>query len=215
MGAKTWMIVYADREPREMFRAGPVLDRAATETLARSLFPGESFGPAQESDLGFACPGRDERVLGCFDGVSVVAAGELLVEHPTELPPRFVEHGRKGIMILHGMVSAVDGFVFGYWRDGVLVRWLCVTPDDGIVADIGDRLPFEQPFWDGRHPVEVDEDEEPYPLPFHPLEMGNAALSEYFGYQLEGIEDPSLIEPWTIPLLLYRRSQRPWWAFWR
>lgn len=215
MGAKTWMIVYADRDPREVFRTGPVLDRAATDALARALFPGESLGEAEACDLGHACPGRDTLVVGCFDGVSVVAAEEFIVARPTALPPRIVAHGGRGTMLFHGMYSTSDAFAFGLWRDGALVRWISLSPDDGIVCDIGERLPFEQPYWDGRYPVEVDADEDPYPLPFHPLELGEAALREYFGYQLEGVVDPSLVDPDTIPLLRYPRLRHPWWAFWR
>lgn len=215
MGAKTWMIVYADRDPREVFSAAPSLDPVATDALARALFPGETFGQAQACDLGYVCPGRDMLVLGCFDGVSVIAAQEFIVARPTALPPRVIEHGRRGTMIFHGMYSASDAFAFGLWRDGVLIRWISLAPDDGIVCDIGERLPFERPYWEGRYPVEVDEDEAAYPLPFHPLELGEAALREYFGYQLEGVVDPLLLDPWSIPLLRYARHRRPWWAFWR
>ncbi|HEY1136685.1 MAG TPA: hypothetical protein VGE64_04260 [Xanthomonadaceae bacterium] len=215
MGAKTWMIVYADRDPREVFRAAPTLDPVATDALARALFPSESLGPAQAGDLGYACPGRDALVLGCFDGVSVVAAQEFIVARPTALPSRIIEHGRRGTMIFHGMYSTSDAFAFGLWRDGVLIRWISLAPDDGVVCDIGERLPFEQPYWDGQYRVDVDIDEAPYPLPFHPLELGEAALREYFGYQLEGLVDLSLVDPDTIPLLRYPRLRRPWWAFWR
>jgi hypothetical protein len=118
-------------------------------------------------------------------------------------------------MIFHGMYSAVDAFVFGLWRDGVLLRWLSLAPDGGIVCDIGERLPFELPYWDGLHAVEVDEGEAAYPLPFHPLDLGEAALREYFGYQMQGSVDPSLLDAWTIPMLRYDKSPRRWWAFWR
>jgi hypothetical protein len=54
--------------------------------------------------------------------------------------------------------------------------------------------------------VDVDEDEPPYPFPFHPLELAEAALSEFFGYQLEGIFDATLEEPESVPLMRYRRD---------
>jgi hypothetical protein len=59
-----------------------------------------------------------------------------------------------------------------------------------------------------------DADEEAYPFPFHPLELGEAALRELFGYQLEGIVDRILFEPETIPLIRYKRSRSRWslWA---
>jgi hypothetical protein len=49
-----------------------------------------------------------------------------------------------------------------------------------------------------------------YPFPFHPLELGEAALKEFFGYQLEGFIDPALLQPESITLVKYRRSQSRW-----
>jgi hypothetical protein len=37
-----------------------------------------------------------------------------------------------------------------------------------------------------------------YPFVFHPLELGETALLELFGYQLEGTVDPSRLEPEDI-----------------
>jgi hypothetical protein len=59
-----------------------------------------------------------------------------------------------------------------------------------------------------------DEDDDAYPFPFHPLELGEAALSDLFGYQLEGFIDEGLVQPETIPLLRFKRSKRRW-SFWR
>lgn len=215
MGAKTWMIAYADGDPRSVLRKGMTLDREATDALGKALFPGDTLGAPRESNLGFMCPQSDEVVLGAFPGLAMVAAFECIVQRPEDLPRRLLDHGRRATMICHGMFSSVDAFAFGLWRDGVLVRWLSLSPDDGIVCDIGERLPFEQPYWQGAHPVEVDAGDPPYPLPFHPLELGEAALREYFGYQLEGIYDPSQLQPESIPMLRYARKKRPWWAFWR
>jgi hypothetical protein len=52
-----------------------------------------------------------------------------------------------------------------------------------------------------RHPAADDG----YPLPLHALELGEAALKEFFGYQLEGIIDPELLQPESIPLIKYKR----------
>ena len=45
--------------------------------------------------------------------------------------------------------------------------------------------------------LELDPEEDPasYPFPFHPLELGEAALQAMFGYQLEGYLASSLLEP--------------------
>ena len=31
-----------------------------------------------------------------------------------------------------------------------------LSPDGGILEDIGERLPFEEPFWSGHHPATVE-----------------------------------------------------------
>ena len=52
-----------------------------------------------------------------------------------------------------------------------------------------------------------------YPFPFHPLDLGEAALAALFGYHIEGPIDPALLAPETIPLARYKRS-RSRWKFW-
>ena len=121
--------------------------------------------------------------------------------------------------MLHAMHSVVDWFAFAVWEDGVLRRSLSVAPDEGVMEDIGSRMAFELPYWNGAHPA-VDPDEEPdsYPLPFHPLELGEAALREFFGFQLEGYLDAALLEPERIRMLRFeppgRLPGKAWWKFW-
>ena len=55
--------------------------------------------------------------------------------------------------------------------------------------------------------------EDEYPFPFHPLELGEAALVELFGYQLEGMMDPDALQPEQIPLVRFKRN-RPRWKLW-
>jgi len=51
MGAKTWMLVFADFNAREALAAKPQLDREATQKLANTLFPGEKLEPIGDGDL--------------------------------------------------------------------------------------------------------------------------------------------------------------------
>jgi hypothetical protein len=105
-----------------------------------------------------------------------------------------------------------SGSYGGAKRHEQLARPIGLSPDSGILEDIGQRLPFEKPYWSGQHPA-TDDDLNGYPFPFHPLELGEAALKEFFGYQLEGFIDPTLLEPESIPLVKYKRS-RSRWKFW-
>jgi hypothetical protein len=188
------------------------LNRDATLQLARSLFPREKLEPIGDGDLSYTCPPDEELHIGCFPGVSILAAKEFGIDYPSRLPLTFLSVGRTGTVYLHAMHSVVDWFACAQWINGRLVRSLSLSPDSGILEDIGERLPFEVPFWSGQHPA-TDNDEEDYPFPFHPLELGEAALKEFFNYQLEGLIDPSLLQPESIPLVKYKRS-RPRWRFW-
>jgi hypothetical protein len=99
---------------------------------------------------------------------------------------------------LHAMHSVVDWFAYAIWTgDGELWRSLSVSPDHGIIENLGVPLAFEAPYWAGELAPEVDDDddEEPYPLPFHPLELAEDALRSQFGFNYEGSyleDDPDL-----------------------
>ncbi len=175
VGAKTWMLVYANRNVGDALRGGPQLDRDATLH-------------------------------------SILAAKEFGIDYPSKLPAPFISVGGGGTVYLHAMHSVLDWFAYAHWINGQLVRSLSLSPDSGILEDIGQQLPFEEPFWSGKNPASDDE-EDAYIFPFHPLELGEAALKEFFGYQLEGFIDPALLQPESIPLVKYKRS-RSRWKFW-
>jgi hypothetical protein len=215
MGAKTWMLVYADANARLALEVQPELDREATKRFARELFPGEKLEPIDDGDLSDTSPPDDELHIGCFAGVSIVAAKEFGIDHPSRLPESFVAAGGGGKVYLHAMHSVVDWFAFALWSNGELLRSLSLSPDSGIIEDIGQRLAFELPYWSGKHPVVGSEDAaNSYPFPFHPLELGEAALLEFFGYQIEGFVDDTLLDAELIPLACFKRS-RSKWKFWR
>lgn len=213
MGAKTWMLVYADGDPSAALQRRPVLDREATVRLAGSLFPDETLEVAGATDLLHTSP-DNEIHAGHFPGVAVVAAAEFGIDYPSKLPPQFLLAAPFARVHLHAMHSVVDWFAFAVWTNGTLVRSLSLSPDSGILEDIGAPLPFEEAYWNGRHPaVEPGEDPADYPFPFHPLELGEAALGALFGYQLEGPLDRNLFDAESVKLLRFTRA-RPWWKFW-
>ncbi len=219
MGAKTWMLVYADSDARAALKARPQLDREATQRFASALFTGQKLEAGGDVDLSDTSPAGDDVHIGCFAGVSVVAAREFGNECPSKLPESFIAAGDGRTIWLHAMHSVVDWFAYAQWADGRLLRSLSLAPANGIIEDIGQRLPFEEPFWSGQHPaVDYEEKKHPYPFPFHPLSLGEAALRELFGYQLEGWEasfhDSTLLDAESIPLVRYKRP-RSWWKFWQ
>ncbi len=215
MGAKTSILVYADQDARVALSARPQLDRARTATFARTLFAGETLTPQDDGTLLDTSPPDDEIVIGCFPGVTIVAAKECGVDRPSTLSRRFIDAGKRGRVTLHAMHSSVDWFAFACWSEGTLMRSLSLSPDSGVIEDVGAKLPFEQPYWGGEHPAVDPEEDEQYPLPFHPLELGEAALDALFGFQLEGGMMSALIDPEDVVLMRFTRSKaKPWWRVW-
>lgn len=213
MGANTWMLVCSKGNPVERLKTHPVLDRDATIALARQLFPREKMVALDDGDLSNTCPPGGEIVIGCFNGISIVAAKEFGVDTPSSLPARFIEAFPGHRVVLHAMHSVVDWFAYAVWNDGTLQRALSLSPDSGVLEDIGDRLPFEAPYWAGDHPAfEPDEDDAEYPFVFHPLELGEAALVALFGYQIEGMTVAGSVAPETIRLMRLKRK-KSWWRF--
>lgn len=213
MGAKTWMLVYSKGNPKDILKSHPALDREATTALVGKLFSAERLQALDDGDLSFTCPPEDEIAAACYPGLVILAADEFGIDFPSRLSGKFVDAFSDGTLYLHAMHSVVDWFAFAVWRNGELRRSLSLSPDSGILEDIGDRLPFEAPYWAGERPVfgedefdDEDEEEDGYPFVFHPLELGEAALDEFFGYILEGVVEPGHLEPEQIPLMRFKRS---------
>ena len=209
MGVKNWILVFAAGDVRNSLCGKVTLDRRATDEFAGALFPAESLASLGDTDLLQANPPDDEMIGGCFDGVSIVAAREFGIDFPSKLDARFVAYGKHRTIYLHSQHSVVDWFAFAVWQDGKLVRALSLSPDRGVMENIGEPLPFEEPFWDGQH-AEGDD----YPLPFHPLELAESARRALFGYRTEGIVDPELPFAEDIPMTRFKRAQKSWWKFW-
>lgn len=214
MGAKTWMLIYSSGLPSEILKSNPVLDRDATVALAKKLFPSEKLELIDDGNLSYTCPPDNELVIGCFPGLSIIAAKEFGIDYPSKLPSVFVDSALGNSVYLHAMQSVVDWFAYAIWKNGKLQRSLSLSPDSGVLEDIGTRPPFEEPYWAGHYPaVDPEDEDDEYPFAFHPLELGEAALLEFFGYQLEGIVGPSQLKPEKVQLMRFKRS-KPWRRLW-
>jgi hypothetical protein len=100
------------------------------------------------------------------------------------LDRRFLQAAAGRTVYLHAMHSVVDWFAFAVWRaDGELGRALSMSPDSGVIENLGEPLAFEQPFWAGERPIGGDDD---YPFAFSPPELGEEALGTLFGFVYEG-----------------------------
>lgn len=202
------MIVYSNGSPREVLRAKPSLDREASAALARKLFRERTVIPLDDGDLSCTNPSTDEIIVGCFPGVSIVAAAEFGFDIPSCLPIRFRGPELGSTVHVHVMNSVVDQFAFAVWENGELRRAFSATTENGLIESLGEPLPFEIPYWQGQHLALNDDptivEEEETWIPFHPLDLGEEAWGALFGYHLEGF--PDLFDPEEVPLLRFRKG---------
>lgn len=208
------MLVCSDSPAKDLLRNKPALDRARTLELAHQMFPNETLVPIEDASLEYTSPPDDELFIGCFNGLTIVAAKEFGIDYPSKLPSRWLEICNKKYSYFHAMHSVVDWFAYATWENSALTRSLSLSPDSGVLEDIGGKLWFEKPYWAGEHPVFEPGEEEEYPFVFHPLELGEEALASLFGYVLEGFPQPEHIEPSEVPLLAFHRQKQQWWKFW-
>ncbi|WP_433174731.1 DUF6928 family protein [Actinoallomurus sp. CA-150999] len=201
MGAKDWMLMYADAEVRPILQSTPPIDRGATAALVERLHPGRHVSWIGDGTLSEQANPPDHQVYaGCFAELTIVCSGEVALDRPSALDPRFLEEAAGRTVYLHAMHSVVDWFAYAVWEgDGALRRSLSLAPDHGIMERIGMPMAFEEPYWAGEHPLDIDDDEDerlpPYPFPFHPLDLAEGALRALFGFNYEGLyhdDDPNL-----------------------
>jgi hypothetical protein len=208
MGAKTAILAYASGSVADVLRNRPTeAGRTEAEAVLRRLHPAwpvsaDAVSPLVGNLAEAVYPPEDTAYVSSFPGLEVLCDQRLVLDHPSRLPQRLLEAANGRAVVLHAMHSVVDWLAFAIWIDGVLVRSLSVSPDGGIQENIGEPLSFEAPFWAGDHPVEPIPDlpdQTPYPLPFHPLELGEEALRALFGFVLEGLRDPEDADAFDIP----------------
>ncbi|MER7860981.1 hypothetical protein ABTX61_17890 [Amycolatopsis japonica] len=170
---------------------------ADSKILAEKLFgrvaPGVRSLPL---DLGI-WPGPGVVCASSAVGLQAICSREFIVRNPSQLTSLIEELARGKDSYAVFMDSAEDWTAFAVWSCGRLKRSLSIDPGSGVVEDLGDRLAFEEPFWNGGNAVRESAD---YPLPFHPGDLGNEALREFFGFILEGREDDRCFDPEEVKI---------------
>lgn len=190
MGAKTALLAFVDGDLRPALLGATRAALSEVEELVRQVHPGYLVEPDDETTLdGGVYPPDDVTNATVVAGAELICDRRLVLDRPSELPEHLLAMGAGRRIIMHGMHSVVDWLCFAVWEDGRLIRSLSLSPDSGIIENVGEPFEFERPYWAGEHPVEPVPgwpSEGPYPLPFHPLDLGEEALRELFGFILEG-----------------------------
>jgi hypothetical protein len=219
MGAKTALLAFVDGDlPTVLRRAGrspgaglrPAgSDRSGTgeaEAVVRRLSPGYEVTPIPGGTLvEDTYPPDDVAFAAVLPGAVLLCDRRLLATPSSELPDHLLAEAAGRRILLHSMHSVSDALTFAVWEDGQLIRSLSVSPDSGIVEDIGEPYPFERPYRAGEHPVtSVLPGQGPYPLPFHPLSLGEEALRTLFGFVIEGRPQPDDVDASAVRLHGFR-----------
>ncbi len=205
MGAKTGLLVYSDGDAPELLRQVDAADLDRTTAMMRRLYPGWKIEECEGSHLWDGVyPPKGTAYAASWPGVDVISDQRVMIDAPSQLSEELVAASAGRRLVLHAMHSVVDWLAFAIWEDGRLVRSLSLSPDSGIIENIGEPLPFELPYWAGDRPADVvpwpGEEEEPYALPFHPLDMGEDALRALCGFIQEGRPQPDDVDAEAIAL---------------
>lgn len=203
MGAKTALLAFADRDLRPALLSAVPVPRARVEQAVRRVHPGYRIEYDEETTLEETSPADDVTNATVLPGAEIFCDWRLVFDRPSDLPEHLLALGAGRRIIMHGMHSVVDWLCFAVWEDGRLVRSLSLSPDSGIIENIGEPYAFELPYWAGEHPVVPIAgwpNDSPYALPFHPLALGEVALRELFGFILEGMPQEADVDPDSVPV---------------
>ena len=196
LGAKTALLAYAAEDPVESLRRARESDPAATRTLVAATHPAWERTASSDGNLFDDCyPPEGTVYAGSFPGIDILCDLDVMDYLPSEFPARYLDAAVGRRVILHAMQSVTDTFAYAIWENDILIRSLYLSPATGIAENIGDPLAFEAPYWAGEHPVG-----DRYPLPFHPLELGGAALRALFGFIIVGRRQPSDVDAESVKL---------------
>jgi hypothetical protein len=208
MGAKSALLAFADGDIRPALSSAARSERGEVEGLVREIHPGYLVASADDGTLGDDLyPQDDITYATVLAGAELFCDRRLVLDRPSELPGHLRNAGAGRRIIMHGMHSVVDWLGFAVWEDGRLIRSLSLSPDGGIQENTGEPYDFELPYWAGDHPVGRVPgwpDQEPYPLPFHPLDLGEEALRALFGFVVEGHPRPDDIDAEVVHLHGFR-----------
>ncbi|MET9483281.1 hypothetical protein [Streptomyces sp. NPDC006638] len=202
MGSKAAVVMFVEADPREVFRNGLEINHLKSKLLAEEIL-GTAAHETEPVALDLAVwPSVGVACTASLPGLEVVCSRKLAKPHPSQLTEEISRLAAGRVAYGVFMHSAEDWAAFAVWSGGELVRAFSVSPEAGIIEDVGEHLPFETPFWSGERAVR---NEVKYALPFHPLQLGNEALRAFFGFILEGREDASCFDPEEFEIPSFRQ----------
>ncbi|WP_436850216.1 DUF6928 family protein [Streptomyces monashensis] len=199
MGSKAAVLVLTDERPERLFQDISGLDRSKSLDLAAEFLEGT---PRQSGilplDLG-VWPEDGTACVASFPRFDVICSRKIARDHPSDIASEAARLAGMRNAYAICMESSRDWVSILAWSPAGVIRAVSLSPGEGVIEDAGQRLPFEDPFWEGRHPVQSER----YRLPFHPIDLGNEALRHFFGFVLEGAEDDLCVDPEEVEIPVF------------
>ncbi|MFJ5561276.1 DUF6928 family protein [Streptomyces sp. NPDC093250] len=202
MGSKAAILVLTDERPEGLFRGAVGWDRARSLDLA-ARFLGGTPRESGVRPLDLAVwPEDGAACVASFPRFDVVCSRKIARDHPSDLASEAARLAGKRSAYAVCMESSEDWASIFAWSPTGPFRAVSMSPGSGVIEDVGQKFPFEQPFWNGQRPVRASS----YRLPFHPIDLGNEALRHFFGFILEGAEDYLCVDPEEVEIPVFDRS---------
>lgn len=203
MGFKTNLIALSADVPRLSITTGSEAGRAAAEAAVAEIFPGRTLTFRETSNIYDASHPGDDTVGVSTYGDTIVLGGAWVLD--TGRDEVLAATGGRQVweVAIHSVVDLCHIEV----RDaqGQIVRrldrYVDMTPEEVGPNTLGEPLPFEAPYWAGQHADVYDETpgaSDDDATPFHPLEMGEAAMGWIFGVYGEGAPTDEVQETLTV-----------------
>lgn len=205
MGAKAGLVHLGEGLPSAALRSGLRPDPARSAELAATVLGGpvRADGALVLSEEG-VWPEQGTICVAAWEKCALIGYREIGPDRPSEIGSWIKAVSPTGGA--HGvfMHSVVDYGAFAVWESGELRRSVSLAADPGIMEDVGDRYPFEEPFWAGRRGLAHAPD---YPLPFHPLDLAEEALLAFFGFGIERSSSMFTVDADAIELPAFRLAE--------
>ena len=196
MGMKALLIAVSDGLPRDDLARAPIGSVDASRRVAESVLPGRVGDQLPDGELSEYCYPNLGVYVGTFGSTWLMASQHdaLLKWAPTD-----ADSGRNAYRVF--MHSVVSTAALTYWGADGTFREFAGSWEVGVLDSEGTPLPFEMPFWDGEmddrgEGAELHGDE----MPFNPMDLGEEALREFFGFIGEGVPRPDDLDAERILL---------------
>jgi hypothetical protein len=169
---------------------------------------------------------NDDIGIGAYDGGLILCGVEIDLpekESAQKVVDALFQLYPNATILELGLHSVVNFFHYKLWMGGKIVRHFAGSADDGLVSNVGEHLPEEEPHFkksemrDGElvFVTEHQGKKHEYDVSAYGEELLFSVASRFLGERLDSCKSENLkIELFAAPRSSPFRK-KPWWQFWR